>query len=215
MLDALEAAAAGLGGSAARHGERRAALAVPASGGRSVQAAAHLFEVLPGMHVCQLELEAGSSLDFMRVYAQLAARLQHVMMRRDAFPTATKAAALLQVTPSMSEAERQAIEDLPLPSPSDVSEAGDAPSAGQGAERGPWLRRPSRSSLGSLPEEGGQGGTWHPPGLAPGSSSSSSPAGGSPVSGSSSKVWQPMPALPEGAVGSGGGSQGADGGGGC
>lgn len=47
--------------------------------------------------------EAGSSMDFMRCYAQLASRLQPIMMKRRAFPTATHARQLLAATPSMNE----------------------------------------------------------------------------------------------------------------
>lgn len=122
---------------------------------------AHLFEVVPGVHVCQIEKDAGrwaqgtplqqlsatmneshtclsglprsraranpmphllgthgrelvpfvpacagSSLDFMRVYGQLASRLQHIMMKRGAFPTTTHAGQLLRATPSMTEEQR-------------------------------------------------------------------------------------------------------------
>lgn len=42
----------------------------------------------------------------MRVYGQLASRLQHIMMKRRAFPTATHAGQLLRATPSMTEEER-------------------------------------------------------------------------------------------------------------
>lgn len=42
----------------------------------------------------------------MRVYGQLASRLQHIMMKRSAFPTATHAGQLLRATPSMTEEQR-------------------------------------------------------------------------------------------------------------
>ena len=42
----------------------------------------------------------------MRVYGQLASRLQHIMMKRTAFPTATHAGQLLLATPSMTEEQR-------------------------------------------------------------------------------------------------------------
>lgn len=63
-------------------------------------------------HACALP--AGSSLDFMRVYAQLATRLQPIMMKRAAHPTAAHAGQLLGLTPSMTEAEVAAVQAVRL-----------------------------------------------------------------------------------------------------
>ncbi|PRW55916.1 CBL-interacting serine threonine- kinase 3-like [Chlorella sorokiniana] len=112
ILDALESTVAALGGSAQRRGNKRTVLSVPVGTSRSMRLQAHLFEVLPGVHVCQIEKDAGSSLDFMRVYGQLASRLQHIMMKRSAFPTATHAGQLLRATPSMTEEQRRAVEEV-------------------------------------------------------------------------------------------------------
>lgn len=54
----------------------------------------------------------GSSLDFMRVYARLAARLQPLMMKQRAFPVATHAGQLLSATPSMDDSQRRAVQAL-------------------------------------------------------------------------------------------------------
>ncbi|KAI7845902.1 hypothetical protein COHA_000635 [Chlorella ohadii] len=112
ILDALESTVAALGGSVQRRGNKRTVLSVPVGASRSMRLLAHLFEVLPGVHVCQIEKDAGSSLDFMRVYGQLASRLQHIMMKRTAFPTATHAGQLLLATPSMTEEQRRAVEEV-------------------------------------------------------------------------------------------------------
>jgi hypothetical protein len=59
ILAAVEAAAQELGGSAQRRGERRSLLSLPAGGGRALRLQVHLFEVLAGVHVCQIDKDAG------------------------------------------------------------------------------------------------------------------------------------------------------------
>jgi hypothetical protein len=186
-------------------------------GGRSLKLQAHLFEVLPGVHVCQLDKgAASSSLDFMRCYAQLASRLQPLMMKRNAFPTAQRAAQLLATSASMDETQRLAIEDLPPGSPSAGSE-GSFPGGGSPEGSGLLSQRlaaaslwgagitgsASRASLTSVPEEAerGEGGSLRqiPANI---SSSSSSLQGGSPLQGDSprSPAWSlPLPPLAEAA----------------
>ena len=60
ILEALEGAAQDLGGSMHRLGDRRAVLTMPVGGGRSMKLQAHLFEVLAGIHVCQIAKDAGA-----------------------------------------------------------------------------------------------------------------------------------------------------------
>lgn len=215
ILEALEGAAQDLGGSMHRLGDRRAVLTMPVGGGRSMKLQAHLFEVLAGIHVCQIAKDAGSSMDFMRCYGQLAARLQPIMMKRNAFPTATRAAALLSTTSSMGDSERQAIDDLPPASPSDISEAGMGSGVSlmsqRPAEAGLWGqgfsgRSTSRASLISVPEEPEPAEhSLHAEQFARSSgdtrSSGSTPAGGSPLAGGSPKAWQPLPPLEESSPG--------------
>lgn len=125
---------------------------------------AHLFEVLTGVHVCQIEKLAGSSMDFMRCYAQLASRLQPIMMKRRAFPTATHARQLLAATPSMNEEQARAIMDVPRHSSGSEMDEGsaggslgtrfDAVASTTGAAGGSGLGSCSLpGSLGSIPED--------------------------------------------------------------
>ncbi|KAI3436682.1 hypothetical protein D9Q98_006098 [Chlorella vulgaris] len=223
ILAALQAAAAEMGGSAQVQGDKRATLAMPAGGGRVIKLHAHLFEVLAGVHVCQIAKDAGSSMDFMRSYAQLAVRLQPIMMKSNAFPTATRAAALLSTTSSMDDAQRQAIQELPRTSPAGTaegsffgslhSEAGgealfaDAALTGHLTDAGLWGKSASRLSLSSVPEgtDAADRSNLHADRIARSSgdtrSYASTPAGGSPMAGSSPEAWQPLPPLSEGALG--------------
>lgn len=185
--------------------------------------ACSLLQVLAGVHVCQIAKDAGSSMDFMRSYAQLAVRLQPIMMKSNAFPTATRAAALLSTTSSMDDAQRQAIQELPRTSPAGTaegsffgslhSEAGgealfaDAALTGHLTDAGLWGKSASRLSLSSVPEgtDAADRSNLHADRIARSSgdtrSYASTPAGGSPMAGSSPEAWQPLPPLSEGALG--------------
>ena len=88
----------------------------------------------PTNSLLSLPTAAGSSLDFMRVYGQLAARLGPLMMKRRAFPTASHAGQLLGSTASMCEAERAAVEAVQaLAPPSSSDEAGSEADGGAAA----------------------------------------------------------------------------------
>ncbi|PSC71591.1 CBL-interacting kinase 32 [Micractinium conductrix] len=148
ILAALEAAAVGMGGSAQIRGEKRAVLTVPVGSGRAVRMEAHLFEVLAGVHVCQIEKAAGGGMDFMRIYAQLASKVQPIMLKSTAHPTARHASQLLTPTPSMGEQERAAIEQLLLHRSSSATSDGGA-SASSGSQSLGLETRFEAATLGS------------------------------------------------------------------
>ena len=138
-----------------------------------MQLQAHLFEVLPGVHVCQLDAGSGGGMEFMRCYGLLASRLSSIMMKRRAFPTALHPAQLMAATPSMDDLARAALDSLPHASSSSSSSSTAAAAEGLGLlgpGPGPvrvlvgWdhTRRaaspslaqdPAAAGLGSVPEE--------------------------------------------------------------
>lgn len=223
ILAALEAGAEGMGGLFQKLGDMRAVLTLSVGNGRTIKLQAHLFEVLAGVHVCKLQKDAGSSMDFMRCYGQLASRLQPILMNRNAFPTAIHAGQLLAATASMTDLQRQAIAELPPGSPSTCSEAsgmldgaGDRASLphplGAVAVGGKAGSSVSRASLNSVPEETEQQdgsahvgrSAWSSMGTM--SSSSGTPLGGSPLAGGSPTVgttWEPLSPVAEAPPGNG------------
>ena len=90
-------------------------------------------------------------MDFMRIYAQLASKVQPIMLKSTAHPTARHASQLLTPTPSMGEQERAAIEQLLLHRSSSATSDGGA-SASSGSQSLGLETRFEAATLGSVPE---------------------------------------------------------------